>query len=105
MKPLKITCVLVVLLNIYTSALAGIIKISLPNGQPAANAQLEVLVDGKYEYAFQADDQGGFLFPTNDFKQAEITLKSSSGESYFPVVLPAQIIMDGDLSLVMQNKR
>lgn len=105
MKTLKTACALVILLNIYTSALAGIIKISLPNGQPAAKAQLEVLVDGKHEYSFTADDQGGFLFPTNDFKLAEITLKSSNGESYFPVVLPSQLIMNGDLSLVMQNKR
>lgn len=83
--------------------MAGTIKISLPNGQPAANAQLEVLVDSKHEYSFTADETGGFLFPTNDFAIAKIILKSSNGDIYSPVVLPAQLITSGDLSLVMQS--
>lgn len=99
----SLTAALFLLLNLYTFAMAGTIKISLPDGQPAAHAQLEVLVDSQYEYSFTADESGGFLFPTNDFGMAEIKLKNSNGENYIPVVLPAQIITSGDLSLVMQS--
>lgn len=90
------------LLSLCPPAVAGTIRISLPDGKPASNAQLNVLVDGKYEFDFTADEMGGFIFPSNDFNTAEITLRSSDGDGYIPVVLPSQIIMGGDLSLVMQ---
>lgn len=104
--PVKVLSVFIglsLLLSVCSFAAAGTIRISLPDGKPAANAQLNLLVDGKYEFALTADELGGFIFPTNEFNTAEITLRNSDGDSYMPVVLSSKIIMGGDLSIVMQN--
>lgn len=82
--------------------LAGGIRVSYPDGRPAADLALSILVDSRYEFSLSTDDNGYFLFPTNDFSAALITAKEPGGAEFIPVTLPAGIIASGDTALVLQ---
>lgn len=82
--------------------LAGGVRISYPDGRPAANLSVSILVDSRYEFALSTDNNGYFLFPTNDFSAALITAKEPGGAEFIPVTLPARIIASGDTALVLQ---
>lgn len=103
-KPMMlVSCVTFSLVAFLTSScLAGGIRVSYPDGRPAADLALSILVDSRYEFSLSTDDNGYFLFPTNDFSAALITAKEPGGAEFIPVTLPAGIIASGDTALVLQ---
>lgn len=92
------------LLLVFMTApcLAGGVRISYPDGRPAAHLSVSILVDRRYEFSLTTDDSGYFLFPTNDFSAALVRVKAPNGTEFIPVTLPSAIIASGDTALVLQ---
>jgi len=109
MKDLKsmklICCVTFLLLALMVSPClaGGGVQISYPDGSTAAAASVRILVDNKYEFEFTTDDIGYFLFPTNNFSTAIVSVKSPDGTEFIPVTLPSAIMASGDTALVLQQ--
>lgn len=98
-----VCCVTFLLLvSMALPCLAGGVRVSYPDGRPAAELSVSILVDSRYEFALITDNNGYFLFPTNDFSSALISAKEPGGAEFIPVTLPAAIIASGDTALVLQ---
>ena len=98
-----IRCMIFALI-LFTTApcLAGGVRISYPDGSPAANLSVSILVDSRHEFALTTDGSGYFLFPTNDFSSALVRVKEPEGAEFIPIALPSAIIASGDTALVLQ---
>lgn len=104
-KPsMMLTCCMTLLLVVFMTSpcLAGGVRISYPDGRPAANSSVSILVDSRYEFSLTTDNSGYFLFPTNDFSTALVSVKAPNGTEFIPVMLPSAIIASGDTALILQ---
>ncbi len=103
-RSMMLMCCMTFLLLIFMTGpcLAGGVRVSYPDGRPAADLSVSILVDSRYEFALVSDHHGYFLFPTNDFSAALISAKEPGGAEFIPVTLPSAIIASGDTALVLQ---
>ncbi len=103
-KSIMLVCctTFILLAFMATPSMAGGVRVSYPDGRPAADLSVSILVDSRYEFALVTDHNGYFLFPTNDFSAALISAKEPGGAEFIPVTLPAAIIASGDTALVLQ---
>ncbi|WP_306535754.1 hypothetical protein [Geobacter sp.] len=98
-----VCCTTFILLAFMTApSMAGGVRVIYPDGRPAADLSVSILVDSRLEFALSTDSNGYFLFPTNDFSAALITAKEPGGAEFIPITLPAGIIASGDTALVLQ---
>ncbi len=90
------------LLLVASPCLAGGVLVSYRDGTPAAHVSVSILLDNRYEFSLATDERGYFLFPSNDFSTATVSVGAGGDTEFVPVTLPSAVILSGDTALVLQ---
>lgn len=103
-RPVMSACCLIFLFLLLMAApcLAGGVLVSYRDGTPAAHMPVSILLDNRYEFSLTTDDLGYFLFPSNDFSTATVSVGAKGEKEFAPVTLPSAVILSGDTALVLQ---
>lgn len=103
-SPVMSTCcrTFLFLLLMAAPCLAGGVTVSYPDGTPAAQIPVSILLDNRHAFSLTTDDSGYFLFPSNDFSEATVRVEARGDTAFVPVTLPSAVILSGDTALVLQ---
>ena len=103
-RPVTLACCQAFLLLLLVSApcLAGGVTVSYRDGTPAAHISVSILLDSRHAFSLTTDDRGYFLFPSNDFSTATVSVEPRYGTEFVPVTLPSAVVLSGDTALVLQ---
>jgi hypothetical protein len=90
------------LLLMAAPCLAGGVTVSYRDGTPAAHISVSILLDNRNVLSLTTDENGYFLFPSNDFSEATVSVEPRGGTEFVPVTLPSALVLSGDTALVLQ---
>lgn len=80
-------------------------RVSYPDGQPVAGAEVRVHLQEVDKYQLITDAHGRFTLPTMDFLDAFVQIKAPDGKDFATVNLPVKVFESGDVAVVLQPKR
>lgn len=80
-------------------------RVSYPDGQPVAGAEVRVHLQEVDKYTLTTDGNGRFTLPTMDFLDAFVQIKAPDGKDFATVNMPVKVFESGDVAVVLQPKR
>jgi hypothetical protein len=80
-------------------------RVTYPDGQPVAGAEVHVHLQDVDKYDLTTDANGRFSLATMEFLDAFVQIKAPDGKNYATVNLPVNVFETGDVAVVLQPKR